>query len=210
MKPVIIFVVAAGVFGVGLLIQLGVMPRGNGDAKSQKEAPVKPVAKTKARFPEDLAPAAQAKAVAIAAEYKPGAKSYRVAFVNPRGELHRWHPDIPEDWRAATVEETELVVVMDEKQKRIFVDRINYANAPAIDRYINQVEIAIVEPKTGKVIENRMFRNLPRQVHNIEAFRTTMIGRSVQWFTVFDYVAKHSQAGFPDSAKTNTVDTIVE
>ena len=209
MKPVVIFLVAAGVFGVGLLIQIGIMPEGSRNA-TKPELAVKPIAKPLARFPEDLAPAAQAKAVEIAAEYKPGAKVYKIAFVTPRGELHRWHESIPQDWRAGSVEETELVVVLPEKQSRSFVNRINYRNAPAIDRFIHQIEIAVVEPKVGKVIENRVFRNLPRDVHNVEAFRTTMLGRTVDWFVVFDYIAKHSTAGFAERTSTGSIDNVVE
>jgi hypothetical protein len=210
MKPVVIFLVAAGVFGIGMVIQLGVMPQRTNPVVAKSEAPAKAIAKPKALFPDDLAPAAQAKVVDIAAEYKPGANSYKIAFLTPNGKLHRWHNDIPEDWQAGSVEETELVVVLPSKQDRTFVNRIDYRNAPSIDRYIHHTEIAIVEPKTGNLIENRKFRHLPRQVHNIEAFRTTMIGRSIEWFVVFDYVAKHSKTGFAERGSAISVDKVVD
>ncbi len=152
-----------------------------------------------ARFPEDLVPAAQAKPVAAAAEYKPGPEPHLMAFLRVNGTLHPWQDNLREDWKAESVRETELVVVVGTPLKR-FVNRVDYpGGAPPIDRYVYELEISVIEAKTGKILNNRLFRNVPRPIQRLEAWETTHIGRSVSLQQVFGYVSRLSKVGFSET-----------
>jgi hypothetical protein len=150
------------------------------------------------RFPEDLALAAKAQPIPGAAEYRPSQQPHMLAFVRVNGVLHPWQENVREDWRADTIRETELVVVVGTPVKR-FVNRIEYSGgAPPIDRYVFELEISVIEAKTGKILNNRLFRNVPRQIQHREAWETTVIGRAVSLQQVFGYVSRLSKLGFPE------------
>jgi hypothetical protein len=153
------------------------------------------------RFPQDLAPAAQAKTVEGAGTFTPGAGAHKLALMKPDGTLHEWHESIPEEWRSFRVQETELVVVVG-SQKKIFVDENHFQNGPPIRRYIFEVTVSVVEPKTGKVVGYKLFRNMPRAIAQMEEFATTMIGRTVSWSFVYQWVASMCRIGFPEEFDT--------
>src|SRR4051812_12818207 len=167
MKSVALWIAICG--GAFLLMgaQMGLFgarPKAD-DADPEEVSVHKPVeAPKRLMFPMDLAPAAQANAVPQAAAYKPANLAHKLAVLTPTGMLHKWQENLHEEWAADTVESTELVVVVG-TQRKIFVDRMNYPNgAPPIDRYTYECEVSVVEAKTGNVLANKLFRNLPRPV----------------------------------------------
>ncbi len=96
--------------------------------------------------------------------YKPGSDPHLLAFLRVNGTLHPWQERLREDWKAESVRETELVVVVGTPVKR-FINRIDYpGGAPPIDRYVFELEISVIEAKTGKILNNRLFRNMPRPI----------------------------------------------
>jgi hypothetical protein len=209
MKLYILFMGCASVVFIGGLLwqtgAFGVLPS---DLEGDEPAATTPVKKAKAsaaskrlRFPEDLAPAAQARPVKETATFKPGPDPHKLAFLRPDGHIHDWHTCIPEDWRAESVHETELVVVVG-TEKKIFVDENKFVNGPPIRRYIFEVTISVVEPKTGKIVGYKIFRHTPRPIGNLEAYATTMIGRSVPWSFVYQWVASMTRIGFPEEIDT--------
>jgi hypothetical protein len=208
-------VVCGGVFLLGML-QLGVLKTGFGrssaaseGADSEKKAPAK------AKFPDELAPAARAKAVAKAAPFKAGSTPHKLVVMTPTGELHSWHESLPDDWQADTVEETELVVVV-AKQKRTLLSHVprvligTNTPAPPMDRVRYDVEVSVVEAKTGIVVDNRVFRNEPRQYRSPEPYATTTIGRTVEWGTIYRWVSQKCKTGFPDENDTEPNITIID
>jgi hypothetical protein len=203
-------VISVVMFGVGLAWQSGSLP---GDADTDDEPAAAPSEKKKAaaapakrlHFPHDLTPAAQARAVSGAAAFKPGPHAHKIAFLCPDGRLHEWHDSIPEEWRAYRVEETELVVVVG-KQKKIFVDRVDFTNGPPMERYIFEVTISVVEPKTGKIVGYKIFRHVPRAVQRRESYAVTMLGRPVPWSMVYQWVASMTRIGFPEEIDSTPIE----
>ena len=151
----------------------------------------------KARFPQDLSPAARAEPVAQAAELDTEAKFHKTVFLKTTGALHPWQEYLKEEWTAENVEETALVVVLG-PQKKTFIEIIHYPNgAPPISRYKYEVEASIIAAKTGKVLANRQFINMPRNIQKIETWDTTALGSPVEFRIVFHWVASVARAGFP-------------
>jgi hypothetical protein len=199
MKVVAIGMGVCALAFIAMGMQMGFLRSGKsrGDETSAAEKPVDAPVKVKARFPEDLAPAALAKPVPAAAEYQCGPAPHPLVFLKLNGELHPWQEGMREEWQAESVATTELVVVVG-APKRIFVNRIDYPNgAPPITRYIFELEISVIEAKTGNILANRLFRNLPRNVQRVEDWATTAFGRTVSMQQVFTWVSQTSKTGFP-------------
>lgn len=206
MKTVAMWSGVAAVVFVVTVLQMNSAQKHEAAEETPTATPVEaaPVAD---RFPEDLAAAARAQPVPAAAEYKFGPEPHRMVFLRVNGTLHPWHENLREDWKAETVRETELVVVAGTPTKR-FVNRIVYGgNAPPIDRYIFELEISVIEAKTGKILHNRLFRNVPRPIQQREAWETTLIGRAVSLQQVFAYVSRLSKTGFPEMHDPNPIVT---
>jgi hypothetical protein len=164
-------------------------------APVEKKEAKKPV---KARFPQDLAPAARAEPVPQAAAYDSSAKIHRLVILKTTGALYEdWQEKLREEWQAESVEEASLAIVMG-PQKKMFIEIIPYPNgAPPISRYKFELEASIIEIKTGKVLANRKFINMPRNIQRIETWNTTALGSPVEFRTVFNWAAAGARAGFP-------------
>ena len=190
-------VIAGCIFAVYTGIQLQVQQSER--EREEVQAPAAPAPKPKRlSFPADLAPAAQAKAVPGAAAFTPGPEPHKLVILKPDGTLHSWYENLEEDWQATSVESTELVLVIG-KQKKIFIEHIKYPNgAPPITRYEFDLEVSVVEAKTGRLLANQMFKNVPREIARREAWETTALGRPVPLSTVFRWVSRLAKIGFPD------------
>jgi hypothetical protein len=181
------------------------------DADSAQEAFEKETQKpAKARFPQDLAPSARAEPVPQAAAYDPGAKLFRIAILKTNGALYEdWQDKLSEEWRAESVEDTSLVIVVS-RQKKIFLEKIPYPNgAPPIDRYKFEMEASVIEAKTGKVLANRVFVNVARNIQRIETWNTTALGSPVEFRTVFWWAAAGARAGFPPADNSAPIVNVV-
>jgi hypothetical protein len=200
MKLFVLFVACSSVvFLGGLLWQNGTFFK-PGTAAGHEAVTVSPLKKSTAkrlRFPEDLAPAARARAVPQAADFAPSDSTHKLAFLRPDGRLHDWHACIPEAWRAESVQETELVVVVG-AHKKIFIDKNHFDIGEPIDRYVFEVTISVVQPRTGKVIAYKPFRQTPRPIRDIELYETTQIGVTIPWSFVYQWVALMTRGGFPE------------
>src|SRR5207302_9360635 len=119
-------------------------------AQAEKKADIKPA---KARFPQDLAPAARAEAVPKAAAYDASVKTHKIAILKTSGALYQdWQDKLKEEWQAESVEETSLVIVVG-PQRRMSIEKILYPNgAPPIDRFKYQLEATEVADKRGKLL----------------------------------------------------------
>jgi hypothetical protein len=216
MKPYAIALVVGGLAFAFMSYQLDWIgsPSSDEDQPAAETKP-EPVAakqqKKKLRFPYDLGPAARAMPVPDAALFTPEARTYPLVFLKANGALvQNWQDKLPEGWGAETVEETQLVVVLG-PHKKIFVDHTPYpGGAPPIDRYRWELELSVVEPRTGKVLTNRTFANIPRALKHVEAWELTEIGTPIAYKTVFTWVASNARAGFPELSNPHPVVTVVE
>jgi hypothetical protein len=196
-------VVGAGVFLAGFL-QMGMLKSGGkafslfGIQTENKEA-------EPGKFPDDLATAVRSKAVEKAAAFKPGPAIHKMAIMTPEGQLHRWHESVPEDWRGKTVEETELVVVVDkpwEIRLSRMARKVAGSDTPVlIDRVRHDVKVSVIEAKTGKVLDNRIFRNEARDYRLSEAAATRVIGSPVQPGTVIQWISDKSKTRLESSSE---------
>ena len=200
------FFCAIGFFAMGM--QLGLFGNQQHSAareeepEAEAEAERKPLLPKRAKFPEELALAARTQPVPIAADFKVSNEPHKMVFMRPNGALHPWHEDhagYHEDWHTERVEEAELVVVVGNSSKHA-VEVIPYGNgAPPITRYRFQLEVSLVEAKTGKVLTYRSFHNLPRHARPREAWDLTAIGAPVSYHTVFRWAAEIAKFGPPAS-----------
>lgn len=198
---------------VGMNYQMGVWdapaPRLEKETPAlEKETPKRKIS----RFPHDLAPTVQAQPVAWASVYTPGPNPQKIAFLKLNGDLHPWQEQLigyKDEWLAERVEDTALVVVVGlENKRRISVT--TYPNAPAVYRHLYELEVSVVEAKTGTVLANRWFQNMPRPVRPIEDWRLTQIGRPVSPRTVLTWVMSQSKLGFPEPTCPHPVVVEVE
>ncbi|MCI0681244.1 MAG: hypothetical protein L0Y71_04000 [Gemmataceae bacterium] len=216
MKPYVICAVfcTIGFFAMGM--QLGLFgnqrPVEEGETE-QAAAEEEPILLTRAKFPDELAPALKGEPVAIAAAFEAGNRPHKMAFLTPKGETHRWHQDhagYHEEWHTDRVEEAELVVVVGGSRKYA-VQVVGYANgAPPITRYKYELEASLVEAKTGTVLAYRPFHNLPRQVRPREAWELTAIGAPVSYHTVFRWAADIAKHGPPATPINTPIVTVVK
>src|SRR5688572_2256409 len=85
------------------------------EPKPRKAAQPKKLIPVRAKFPQELAPAAKAIAVPIAAPFVPDDRPHKIVFFKATGDLHSWqetHSARNEEWSTTRVEDTELVVVV--------------------------------------------------------------------------------------------------
>ena len=161
-------------------------------------------------FPDDLIPAARAKPVPNAMEYKPGPDPHRIFVMYTTGQVHPWQESMSGDWQAESVSETELVVVVG-NQRKTYLGITTYASgAPPITRYQFELEISVIAAKTGQIMANRTFRNVPRPVDQIESWETTLIGRPVAVQQVLSWVYRMSKAGFPEDPRNSLITTQID
>jgi hypothetical protein len=204
-----------GVSAVGFVLvgmQIGLF---QGRSKAEESASVEekppepppPPPKVVAKFPEDLAPAAQAVAVPAAAEFKPGSGPHPLVFLRLDGIVHPWQEKVREDWQAESVATTELVVVLGTPKRTKVSHHIYPGNAPPITRYMFELEMSVIEAKTGTILANRLFRNVPRPLMPREAWETTAIGQTVSLQQVFGWVSRMSRSGFPQGHDPNPIVT---
>lgn len=209
MKSFIMCALIGGlVFSISLGLQLGSVEKPDAESSEAQTKADKAAPPRRLRFPEDLAVTTQARPrpVPQAAAFKASSGPHKLAVLRPGGEVHEWQEYFPEDWRAARVDETELVVVVG-SQKKLFVDETAFQNGPPIKRYMYDLVVSVVEPKTGRVIGYRTFRNVPRSIRPREAYETTTLGRPVSWSTVFRWVSNHARIGFPEEQDPNPLVT---
>lgn len=195
------FFCTIGFFAMGM--QLGLF--GNQQTETYDDEPKVVVEEKKslpkrAKFPEELAPAARTQPVPIAAAFVVSNQPHKMVFMKPNGALHPWHEDhygYHEDWHTERVEETELIVVVGNATKHQ-VEVIPYGNnAPPITRYRYQLDASLIEAKTGNVLTYRSFHNLPRHARPREAWDLTAIGAPVTYHTVFRWAADIAKFGPP-------------
>lgn len=203
---------ALGLFAAGLQMGLFGDPQGYVEREEDSETVVeKKPATIRAPFPAALAPAAKTEPVAVAAAFEPADRPHKMVFFDTKGALHAWHAGhegYNEEWWTERVEEAELVVVVGAQRKlKISFHKFdggpwivtrNGQRAPPITRYQYELEASIIEAKTGVVLANRSFHNVPRPIRARESWETTALGAPVSYHTVFRWAAGIAKFGPPN------------
>jgi len=181
--------------------QIGFIKLRTSSGKIISAVPEVNLEKPKARFPQDLAPAARAQAVSQAADLDTSGKPIRMVIMETNGALHPWQEKIPEEWLADSVEATQVVVVVGGQKKTLLSTPENPNGAPAVARFQYVLEASIVEAKTGTVLANRLFQNTPRL--------WTTLGEPVTFLTVFNWTIALAKIGFPNEPDSGPQTTVV-
>jgi hypothetical protein len=150
-----------------------------------------------AKFPSALAAATRGQSVPQAAAFLKTAETHGVVVMTRKGLLHEWHERLQPDWQADSVETTELVLVVG-TQRQTQLQVVTYANgAPPITRYRYDLDVWLVEARTGQTIKSNHFTTIARQVRPRELWELTELGEEVSWATVATWmrevVAVHGQ-----------------
>ncbi len=216
MKPYVISLVVGGLAFVFLSYQLEwiASPTTDEDEEgvlTEVKKQEQPKTERKTRFPADLAPAARAIPVPDAGLFTPGVKQFPMVFLKTNGSLYEpWQDRLNEGWAAESVEQTQLAIVLGPHRK-IFVDHTDYpGGAPPIERYRWELEASVIEARTGKILANRNFVNIPRALKKVESWELTEIGQPVAFKTVYNWVVSNARANFPELVSNHPVVTVVE
>lgn len=174
------------------------------EAKAEKKTPRK-----RAVFPDALARNAGTEGVPEAAGYLAANKIHKVIFLRPNGEVHPWNDKIDEKWAAESVEETELALVI-RPQTKVKLETKSFANGPPIERMQWNLDVFVVDAKSGEVLATRRFQNQPRPVNPVEPYALTMIGAPVSCTTVFNWFASASRNGFLNGSNDRPIITTID
>lgn len=153
------------------------------EPKAEKQAPLPPT-----RFPHDLAPATRGEPVPRAAAFSRKYDTHPTAVLTLSGRLHDWHVRLPPDWQADAVENTELVLLV-APAKKTWLQTVTYSNgAPPVRRYQYDVDVWLVEARTGREIKRHRFTTVARPIQRVEQWELTELGDAVECATVFDWL----------------------
>jgi hypothetical protein len=104
-----------------------------------------------------LAPAAAGQGIPDAAAYDPDdLLSHRLVVLDPSGAPHTWSSSLPTYWMPMSVGETDLVVVVQERE--IDLGSQSYVGGPPITRYRYETDVELREARTGQMLMTATLR----------------------------------------------------
>jgi hypothetical protein len=173
---------ALGAFVV-MHLQLSSQGGSEDEARSAAKQPQAP-------FPDTLRPATRYEPVPQAAAFKASDDAHPIAILDRVGRLHDWHNRLPLDWIADSVETTELVLIIGPQRKTCIQvqEYPNQPGAPPIRRYRCELDVWLIEAKTGKEIARNRFTTMPRPIAHQEIWDLTEISTPIECATVLDWV----------------------
>jgi hypothetical protein len=125
--------------------------------------------------------------VHAAAPFKKGNEPHPAVSLQPNGTLHQWTERLQSGWQAESVEEAELVVVLP-NQKKTLLQVAPFSNGVAKRRFKFDLDVRVLEAKTGKLVAFRHFENVARPFMHMEAGGLTELGDPVQFRDVYRWV----------------------
>jgi hypothetical protein len=147
-------------------------------------AQIAPPPPPKAVFPQALAALCRGKGVPQAAAFNKSSETHPAVVLKPSGTLHSWHKRLQPGWQAESVEETELVILVP-PQKRTLLGVQTYSNgAPPIRRYQYDLDVRLLEARTGRLIAQKHFQNAARPIRPMEVWALTELGDPIAWLDV--------------------------
>jgi hypothetical protein len=142
----------------------------------------------KLTFPDALAIVCRGAAVPQAAAFKKGAETHPTLILKPSGKLHPWQERLHADWKAESVEETELILIVP-AQQRTLLQLVTYPNgAPSIRRYQYDLDVRALEARTGKPRGHKHFQTSARAVRPQESWALTELGDPVTFRDVYHWL----------------------
>jgi hypothetical protein len=184
----------AGAFQLGLFDP---PPDDDGDKPATAVAKETKAAPKTVPFPKGLLPALQGNPVPEAAGYVAGLGPHRMAIFKYNGDLHYdWQEMLDPEWQAESVRHTELVVMVGKDVKTNLGTTYYPNNAPPVTRYQYELEVRVIEPKTGRALVQQRFRSTPRGIRRLEAWELTALGAPVSFSTVFNWLKSQAEDGF--------------
>jgi hypothetical protein len=140
------------------------------------------------KFPLDLAPAARGEPAPRAAAFTQKYDTHPTAVLTVSGRLHEWHSRLQPDWQADSVETTELVLVV-APQKKTLLQIVPYGGgAPPVRRYRHDLDVWLVEARTGQQIASRRFWTEARPCMPQERWELTELGDPVECAPVLEWL----------------------
>jgi hypothetical protein len=123
-----------------------------------------------------------------AAAFNPHNETHATFIFRPNGTVHAWQERLHPDWQAGSVEETELVVILP-PQTRTLLQTVNYSNgAPSIRRYQYDLDVRVLEARTGRLLGHKRFQTVARPVRPMETWALTEVGDPIAWRDVFHWL----------------------
>jgi len=150
--------------------------------------PPPPPPPPKLKFPEGLAVLSRGTGVPQAAAFNKSAENHPLVTLKANGTLHIWQDRLQPDWKAESVEETELAIIMP-SQKRTLLQTATYASgAPPLKRYQYDLDVRVLEARTGKPLGYKHFQTVARPIRPLENWAMTELGDPVSWREVNQWV----------------------
>jgi hypothetical protein len=146
----------------------------------------------RAKYPDDLFPAARGKPIPQAADYRKTASFHPTVVLTQRGTIHEWNERLPHDWVSDSVENTELVLVLADQQKEI-LEVITYPPVgklipPPVRRYKHTLDAWLMFAKKGEDMSRKRFVSIARSVRPREHWDLTELGDPVTFGEVIAWM----------------------
>ncbi len=92
-----------------------------------------------------------------AAFYDPDAPGpHSLIILNSSGEPHSWNEQLPPDWIPSLVSETELVVLVEDREVKLGTQA--YIGGPSITRYRYEKNVQVFEARNGEILLSRTLK----------------------------------------------------
>jgi len=108
-------------------------------------------------FSSIMAPVLSGQGVPDAAVYDPDAPGpHSLIILNSSGEPHSWNEQLPPDWIPSLVSETELVVLVEDREVKLGTQA--YIGGPSITRYRYEMDVQVFEARNGEIVLSRTLK----------------------------------------------------
>jgi hypothetical protein len=114
--------------------------------------------------------------------------------LNRSGRLHEWNDRMLTDWQADSVEATELALVVGPQKRTLLQIQYYPSGAPPVRRYRYDVDVWLVEAKTGKELASKRFTTEARPIRPLEVWDLTELGEPVEPAVVMDWMQARAAA----------------
>ena len=114
-----------------------------------------------------------------------------VVLLDSKGNEHDWSDNVPIQWLSTVVEETQLVVLIGNENKKA-IEICQYAG-PDITRYQYSLDVVLREAKTGKIVaKTTLFGSKPRACMQTEVYSLTKLeGSHVSFDQVYEWLREY-------------------
>ncbi len=173
-----------------LFMTPGVLVSGSEESTQQTQLrPERPVEEPTAVWSDSLAPATTLEPVEGAAQWPRQADQIpRIAILDQEGKLHPWHASLPDDWRAESVAETDLVLMLSQPEKP-HTSEIVFPSPGE-----HRLSAYLIEARVGKVLKSLRFVGKPLSVVGKESSETNEAVEAIPFDQVVHWVKQEIRA----------------